>query len=70
MITAQMNCIAEKAKNMSDVLTDAVEERYKRLHDHVAEVKDKAKRRMDKIQQNVHELKEKIEKKGKGRRPK
>ena len=62
-MTAQMNCIAEKAKNMSDVLTDAVEERYKRLHDHVNDVKQKAKQRMEKIQQNVQELKDKVEKK-------
>ena len=58
-----MNCIAEKAKNMSDVLTDSVEERYRRLHDHVVEVKDKAKQKMDNIQQNLQELKDKVEKK-------
>ncbi|KAL5261743.1 hypothetical protein ACHWQZ_G007447 [Mnemiopsis leidyi] len=63
LMTAQMNCLAEKAKNMSDVLTDAVEERYKRLHEHVNEVKQKATQRMERIQQSVQELKDKVEKK-------
>ena len=58
-----MHCIAEKARNVSDVLTNAVKERYERLHDHVIEVKEKAKQRVDNIQQSLQELKDKVEQK-------
>lgn len=58
-----MNCLAEKSKNVSDVLANAVKQRFQHLHDHVVGIKQKAEKRVDKIKKSLLEMKSKVERK-------
>ena len=63
LVTAQMNCIAEKARNTSDVMVDSIRGRYTRLHNHVIAMKNRTEERMRNITEKVTEVGVKVKKK-------
>lgn len=58
-----MSCIAQKARNVSDIITNNVQERYEKLHDHVVGIKNRTQERLKKIEANLLEVKDKVIKK-------
>eukprot|EP00116_Pleurobrachia_bachei_P005268 sb/3465530/ len=63
LVSREMNCISEKAKNNSDTVTDLMKSRYDALHNRIEGLQNTTKKRMADIQDRIDRVGDQVRKK-------